>query len=73
MAVETVKVQGMHCVDCAHKVEEAIRRVPGVHSVHVHYLKKQAQIEEDGSIDWDALRRAVQEAGYDVVGPASAG
>jgi copper chaperone CopZ len=71
MAMTEAKVQGMHCVDCAHKVEAAIREVPGVASVRVHYLKKQAYIESTPEVDWDKVQEAVKAAGYELILPGA--
>jgi copper chaperone CopZ len=71
MTETPVKVQGMHCVDCAHKVEDAIRQVTGVKAVHVHYLKKQAKIESDGALNWERIQEDVRAAGYDVILPSA--
>jgi copper chaperone CopZ len=72
MATTEVKVQGMHCVDCAHKVEAAIREVPGITAVRVHYLKKQASIETTPDVDWARVQDAVKAAGYELVLPGPA-
>jgi copper chaperone CopZ len=60
------RIEGMHCVDCAHKVEEALSHVPGVDQVRVHYLKKLATVEWSGSAppSEEILTTAVANAGY---------
>lgn len=66
MATLDLKVSGMHCVDCAHKVEAALNAVPGVTDAHVHYLKRRATVtvaDPAGAVE--SLRQAVQAAGYD--------
>jgi copper chaperone CopZ len=66
MATQTLKITGMHCVDCAHKVEAALQTVPGVATAKVHYLKRQAQVAfTTESTDPALLIAAVQAAGYD--------
>ncbi|SMC05360.1 Copper chaperone CopZ [Sulfobacillus thermosulfidooxidans DSM 9293] len=66
MLTYDLKITGMHCVDCAHKVEAALQAVPGVTAAHVHYLKRRAQVTvENPTIVVDHLRQAVQAAGYD--------
>lgn len=67
MATMELKVSGMHCVDCAQKVETALKAVPGVSAAHVHYLKRRATVTvEAPTVAVEPLREAVQAAGYDV-------
>ncbi len=61
------KVEGMHCIDCAGKVQSALQTVPGVLSARVHYLHRQATIVHDQPIEEAAIIRAVDAAGYRVV------
>ena len=64
MVTLDLKITGMHCVDCAHKVEAALKTVPGVEQARVHYLKRQAHVTgtEIAAVD---LIAAVRAAGYD--------
>lgn len=61
----TLGVDGMSCGGCVVSVEKALQRVPGVASVEVSLDKKQAVVKGEG-LDPAALRRAVEDAGYDV-------
>ncbi len=64
MVTLDLKITGMHCVDCAHKVEAALKTVPGVEQARVHYLKRQAHVTgTDFAVD--QLLTAVRAAGYD--------
>lgn len=66
MATQTLKITGMHCIDCAHKVEAALHTVPGVATAKVHYLKRQAEVTlTTESTDPAPLIAAVRAAGYD--------
>jgi len=50
------------CMDCAHHVEQALRRVSGVRKVRVEYPKCVARIESGiSACDRHAQRRAAQE------------
>lgn len=64
MATYRFKIQGMHCVDCAHTVEQAFFTVPGVTTAKVNYLKKQATVETTDPVSVDALEQAVKGSGY---------
>lgn len=61
------KVEGMHCVDCATKVQSALQTVPGVSSARVHYMHREATIVHDHPVEAAAVIRAVDAAGYRVV------
>jgi len=62
MSATTLSIQGMHCVGCATKVEEALREVPGVATVAVD-LEHDTAIVEGGGEPANLLS-AVQSAGY---------
>ena len=63
--METVwKVEGMHCVDCAAKVQSALQTVPGVSSARVHYLRRQATIVHEVPVEEAEAFRVVDAVGY---------
>jgi copper ion binding protein len=68
---ETMKtvltIDGMSCDHCVHHVTEALEGVAGVSSAKVNLKKKSADVEHDDSVTLDALKAAVEEAGYEVV------
>lgn len=59
-----LKITGMHCLDCAVKVKDALLAMPGVTNADVKYVRKTATIEADESTSVTALVQAVKEAGY---------
>lgn len=65
-----LSVEGMKCGHCKARVEQALRGVPGVKEVSVSLEKKTAAVTPDGTtaVDDAALRAAVEEAGFTVVG-----
>jgi Cu+-exporting ATPase len=64
-------VSGMTCVTCAARVEEALSGVPGVISANVNLASEKATVEYlEGTAVAD-LRRAVEDAGYEL-GPEAA-
>jgi Cu+-exporting ATPase len=60
----TLKISGMHCIDCAWTVERALSRTAGVARAKVSYLKKQADVEVQDGVAVADLVAAVEQAGY---------
>jgi Cu+-exporting ATPase len=61
----TLPVQGMSCASCVAHVEKALAAVPGVTSVAVNLATESATVQ-GAALDVAGLRRAVDEAGYEV-------
>jgi copper chaperone len=57
-------VSGMSCDHCKAAVEEEVRRVPGVELVNADLDSKLVVVRGDALED-DALRAAIDEAGYE--------
>lgn len=67
MAVATIEVKGMTCGGCVNSVTKALQAVPGVEAADVSLEKQQAVVTfEDGKASVADLKRAVEDAGYDV-------
>jgi P-type Cu+ transporter len=67
-------IQGMTCASCVRRVEKALRRVDGVHDAAVNLAAAKARVAYDPAVATpDALRAAVEHAGYGVPPPAAAG
>lgn len=65
--METViKVEGMMCPHCKARVESVCKAVPGTADAVVDLQLKQVAVT--GSADVDALKKAITDAGYQVVG-----
>ena len=64
-------VEGMDCAECARHVARALEQVPGVCRVEVLLAAQKAVLELDPTRppEPDALRRAVEAAGYRVPCP----
>ncbi|MDQ7843033.1 MAG: heavy metal translocating P-type ATPase [Armatimonadota bacterium] len=60
-------VVGMSCASCVEKVEAALRAVDGVLSAAVNLAAGRAAVEMLATTSIADLRRAVREAGYDVL------
>ena len=57
-------VQGMTCASCAVRVEKAARAVPGVQAAAVNLATDTLNVTAGSGFDPQALRQAVQKAGY---------
>jgi len=63
-----VKIEGMSCGHCTAAVEEAIGKLPGVKKVKASVDAAAATIKHDGTLALDAVKAAVEEAGFTFVG-----
>jgi len=59
-------VGGMTCASCVSRVEEALSSVPGVVSANVNLASEKATVEYTEETNIADLRRAVEEAGYEI-------
>ncbi|MBQ3251763.1 MAG: cadmium-translocating P-type ATPase [Oscillospiraceae bacterium] len=67
LPMETIiKVEGMMCVHCKARVENVCKDVPGTVNAEVDLQKKQVTVT--GTANVEALKKAITEAGYEVVG-----
>lgn len=70
------RITGMHCAGCVRRVEEQLKRLPGVEEARVNLATEKAYVRYDpGRIDDKALHEVVTSSGYgvaaedDAVGP----
>jgi copper chaperone len=68
VASTVVTVTGMTCSHCVHAVESEIGRLGGVSDVQVDLDTGSVTISGDPLPGTDALRKAVDDAGYELVG-----
>ena len=61
-------VTGMSCDHCAHAVRAEIGALPGVTEVAVDVAAGQVRVTAEPVPGDDALREAIEEAGYEFVG-----
>ncbi|MBA2368543.1 MAG: cadmium-translocating P-type ATPase [Candidatus Protochlamydia sp.] len=64
MQKKKLRIEGMHCVNCAGTVEKALKEVPGVTGAHVQYASGKAEVEFSEAVPVDSLLSAVKNAGY---------
>jgi copper chaperone CopZ len=62
-----LKVEGMSCEHCVRAVKTALEETAGVRSAAVSLKDKSAVIDHGDGVTPEALRVAVEEAGYEAV------
>ena len=64
----TFPVMGMSCAACANRVDKTLNQQAGVSLAQVNYAAATATVEYDPLVcSPEALRKAVQDAGYDLL------
>jgi Cu+-exporting ATPase len=61
---QSIKIEGMSCASCVGRVERVLASVPGVGKVSVNLATEMARVESDQPVDFAALERAVDKAGF---------
>src|SRR3569832_1011637 len=69
----TLPVEGMTCATCAMRVEKALAKVPGVHEAVVNFATEVAAVKAEPGVGIDAMRAAVEKAGYELGDPRRTG
>lgn len=65
----TLKVEGMSCNHCVNAVEGSVGKLEGVSKVKVDLEKGIVDVElDDSKVSKDAVKDAIEDQGYDVVG-----
>ncbi|MEH0823896.1 MULTISPECIES: heavy-metal-associated domain-containing protein [unclassified Micromonospora] len=64
----TYQVSGMTCGHCVDSVSTELSALPGVTDVQVDLASGRVTVTSQNPLDADAVRAAVDEAGYDLVG-----
>jgi copper chaperone len=68
MSTASYTVVGMTCSHCVNAVTEEVSAVPGVSTVDVDLESGGLTVSSDAPVDEAAVRAAVEEAGYSLVG-----
>ena len=63
----TLKIAGMHCVNCQNKVYKAISLVKGVKDVKVNLETKEAVFLAKENFELEKVLKAVEEAGFTAI------
>lgn len=64
----TITVEGMSCGGCANSVRAELTHIPGVLGVDVDVSSGTVTIASESPVDDEAIRAAVEEAGYTLAG-----
>jgi copper chaperone CopZ len=70
MSENVYSVTGMSCGHCESAVTKEVTGIPGVTSVTAVAKTGLLTVASERPLDEEALRAAVDEAGYELVGPA---
>lgn len=62
----TYRVAGMTCAHCVQAVTVEVAKIPGVADVDVDLPTGVLAVASDQSLDHQAIREAVEEAGYEL-------
>lgn len=63
-----ISIEGMSCGHCANHVKVALEELEGVTGVSVNLEGKHALVDLSADVSDEAIKAAVEEAGYEVVG-----
>lgn len=64
-ATVTIRVEGMHCGNCASSIEKKLKATAGVQDVRVSFEKKEAWIKfDDQKITVAKLREVINSTGF---------
>jgi P-type Cu+ transporter len=63
--LEEMTVTGMTCASCSARVEKVVGKLPGVSTASVNLATEKLHLEyDDGLLSFDAVKKAVEAAGY---------
>jgi copper chaperone len=68
MSTVSVTVTGMTCGHCVSSVREEVGSIPGVTAVDVDLASGKVTIDSERLVEADAIKSAVEEAGYQLAG-----
>jgi copper chaperone len=74
MTTTIYTVSGMSCGHCVHAVTEEISALPGVHAVTIDLVsggESSVTVTGESALPADKVRKAVDEAGYELTGVGS--
>jgi len=64
--MKTIKISGMSCEHCVKAVTRALMDVDGIENVSVSLEKNEASFDEVGPVDYDIVKRKIEDAGYEL-------
>ncbi len=63
---EIIEVKGMHCRSCEILIEDKVKQVPGIKSVHANSKRGNVIVTADDGISREEILKAIRVAGYSV-------
>ena len=61
----TIRIEGMHCQNCAASLEKKLKATAGVQAVRVSFEKKEAWVKfDDRTISVAQIREVINSTGY---------
>ncbi len=57
-------VEGMHCVHCANRVSDSLKKIKGVKNVDVDIESGKVTFSSKSPIDENVIKSAIESAGY---------
>jgi Copper chaperone len=64
---KTMKIEGMHCKNCAASVTKALESIDGVRRATVNLEAKSVALTLSAAVEDAVLREAIDDIGFDVV------
>ncbi len=72
MKESVIKVDGLLTAGCAHNVENALMKIPGVHHASANYLNNTTTVHYDeNQVSLNTLQAAVADCGYACAGESA--
>lgn len=68
MTQHTFKVPDVSCEHCINAIRSEMLKVDGVYNVDVDLDTKDVTVNHDAVVNTGAMRRAIQDAGYEISG-----
>lgn len=73
-ATVTIRVEGMHCGNCAESIKKKLKATAGVEDVRISFEKKEAWVKfDDQKITVVKLREVINSTGFKAVEEKSGG
>lgn len=63
-----INIDGMHCDNCAKRVEEKFKKIKGIKSVKVNLENKNAILKCSNSFSLDQVNNIIEELGFKCTG-----
>ena len=62
-----LKVKGMSCQHCVMSVTKALNQLGGIQNIQVDLAKGEVRFDNTKAVLMDQIKKAIEEAGYEVV------